>query len=88
MLQLRDRVEEIGDTPEAAVGNYDLVVVTKDCSDFSALLPGEHESLILVANHAHSPIALAEMIDKLPDAYPSRQAFGSKEEHADDWVSH
>jgi hypothetical protein len=67
---------------------HDLVVVTKDCSDFSVLPPGEHEGLILVANHAHSPVALAEVVDKLPDAYPSRQAFGSKEAHTDDWISH
>ena len=66
----------------------DLVVVTKDCSDFSALSPSEHEGLILVANHAHSPIDLAAAIDTLVDTYPSRAAFRGQEEFIDDWVAH
>ena len=66
----------------------DLVVVTEDCSDFSALSPSEHEGLILVANHAHSPIDLAAAIDTLVDTYPSRAAFRGQEEFMDDWVAH
>ena len=67
---------------------HDLVVVTKDCSDFSALPPSEHEGLILVANHAHSPIDLAAAIGTLVDTYPSRAAFRGQEEFIDDWVAH
>ena len=67
---------------------HDLVVVTKDCSDFSALPPSEHKGLILVANHAHSPVDLAAAIDTLVDVYPSRAAFRGQEEFIDDWVSH
>jgi len=67
---------------------HNLVVVTKDCSDFSALSPSEHEGLILVANHAHSPVDLAAAIDTLVDAYPSRRAFRGQTEFIDDWVSH
>ncbi|TQQ81389.1 DUF5615 family PIN-like protein [Halonotius roseus] len=67
---------------------HGLIVVTKDCSDFSALPPSEHEGLILVANHAHSPVDLAAAIDTLVDTYPSRSAFRGQEEFIDDWVSH
>ncbi|ESS10078.1 MAG: hypothetical protein A07HN63_00153 [uncultured archaeon A07HN63] len=65
---------------------HDLVVVTKDCSDFSALPPSEHEGLILVANHAHAPVDLAVAIETLVDAYPSQGAFRDRVEFIDDWV--
>lgn len=65
----------------------DLVVVTKDCSDFSALQPSEHAGLILVANHAHTPADLTAAIDTLVDTYPSREAFRGQEEFIDDWIA-
>jgi len=67
---------------------HDLVVVTKDYSDFSSLSASEHEGLILVANHAHPPIDLAVGIDTLVDAYPSRDSFRGQQEFIDDWLSH
>jgi len=67
--------------------NHDLVVVTKDCSDFSGLPPSDHEGLVLVANHAHTPVELAAAIDELVDAYPSREAFRGQKEFVDDWIS-
>ena len=65
---------------------HNLVVVTKDCSDFSGLAASDHAGLILVANHAHTPVDLAAAIDELVDAYPSREAFRGQEEFLDDWI--
>jgi hypothetical protein len=65
---------------------HDLVVVTKDCSDFAALSPAEHEGLILVGNHQHAPVDLAAAIDVLVEAYPSRKSFRGQQEFIDDWI--
>ena len=67
---------------------HDLIVVTKDCSDFSALPVSEHEGLILVANHKHSAVDLADGINTIVDTYCSRESFRHQEEFIDDWISH
>jgi hypothetical protein len=61
---------------------HDLVVVTKDYSDFSALSPDEHEGIVLVARHIHTPAETAAGVD----AYPSREAFRGRQEFLDDWI--
>ncbi|WP_299333808.1 DUF5615 family PIN-like protein [Haloplanus sp.] len=38
---------------------HDLVVVTKDYSDFSALSPDEHEGTVLIARHTHTAAEMA-----------------------------
>ena len=66
---------------------HDLIIVTKDCSDFSALPGSEHEGLILVANHRHSAVDIAAAINTIVDTYPSRESFRHQEEFIDDWIS-
>jgi hypothetical protein len=65
---------------------YDLVVVTKDYSDFSAVSPDEHEGAILIARHDHTAADMATGIDTLVDAYPSRESFRGRQEFLDDWI--
>lgn len=65
---------------------HDLVVVTKDYSDFGALSPDEHEGTILVARHDHTAVEMATAVDALVDAYPSRESFRGRQEFLDDWM--
>ena len=67
---------------------HGLIVVTKDCSDFTALPVSEHEGLMLVANHGYSAVDLAVGIATIVDTYPSRESFRHQEEFIDDWISH
>jgi len=64
----------------------DLVVVTKDYSDFSALAPDEHKGVILVAQHQHGAVEMADGIDAIADAYPSRDSFRGCQEFLDAWI--
>lgn len=64
----------------------DLVVVTKDYSDFSALSSDEHEGAVLVARHDHTAVEMAAGVDTLVDAYPSRESFRGRQEFLDDWI--
>lgn len=64
----------------------DLVVLTKDFSDFSAPDADEHEGVILVVQHTHPPAELAAAVDAIVDAYPSREAFRGRQEYLDDWI--
>lgn len=64
----------------------DLVIVTKDYSDFGALQPGDHRGLILIADHGYQPHTVADAIERIVNAYGSRDAFGSGIEFLDDWT--
>lgn len=64
----------------------DLVIVTKDYSDFSTLEPLDHQGLILIANHAHPPHRVADAIERLVNAYGSRTEYTGRIEYLDEWV--
>jgi hypothetical protein len=66
---------------------HDLVIVTKDYSDFSATSSDEHEGTILVARHDHTAADMAAGIETLVDAYPSRESFRGWQEFLDEWIS-
>lgn len=63
------------------------VIVTKDYSDFSAIDADDHRGIVLIADHAHPPHAVAEAIENIVEAYPSREAFQSRTEYLDDWIT-
>jgi len=65
---------------------HDLIVVTKDYSDFTALSADEHGGTVLVAQHDHTAGELAAGIDAIVDAYPSRESFRGHQEFVDDWI--
>lgn len=64
----------------------DLVVVTKDYSDFGALGPSDHRGLILIADHSYPPHTVADAIERIANAYGSREIYGSEVEFLDDWM--
>lgn len=63
----------------------DLVVVTKDYSDFSAI--EDHEGILLIVDHAYPPHTVVDAIEEIIDTYPSRDAFRSQQEYLDRWVT-
>jgi hypothetical protein len=65
---------------------HDLVVLTKDFSDFSAIDSDVHEGVILVVHHTHTPTEMATAVDAIVGAYPSRESFRGRQEYLDDWV--
>ena len=65
---------------------HDLVVLTKDFSDFSAVAPEDHEGVILVVQHTHTPKEMATAVDAIVGAYPARESFRGRQEYLDDWI--
>lgn len=65
---------------------HDLVIVTKDYSDFGALDAADHDGVVLIANHRHTPRDMARGIDQLVAAYETREAFRGRREFLDDWI--
>lgn len=63
----------------------DLIVVTKDVSDFGALDPTDHEGLILVFDHSLDGRDIAEGIRTIAEAYPERDGLRTME-ILDPWV--
>jgi predicted nuclease of predicted toxin-antitoxin system len=64
----------------------DLIVVTKDVSDFSALDYENHEGLILINSHRPTAVEMRAAISKIVTAYPSREALRDHFEFLDQWV--
>lgn len=64
----------------------DLIVVTKDVSDFSALGPEDHEGVILIDSHRLTAIEMGAAILRIVDAYPSRDALRDHVEFLDQWL--
>lgn len=64
----------------------DLIVLTKDFSDFGAVDAGDHEGVILVVQHSHAPGEMAAAVDAIVGAYPSRGSFRGRQEYLDDWI--
>jgi predicted nuclease of predicted toxin-antitoxin system len=64
----------------------DLIVVTKDVSDFSALSPTDHEGLILINSHRLTATEMGGAILRIVDAYPSRDALRDHVEFLDQWL--
>lgn len=65
---------------------HDLIVVTKDYSDFTALSADEHGGTVLVAQHDHTATETAAGIDAIAAAYPSRESFRGRQEFLEDWI--
>jgi predicted nuclease of predicted toxin-antitoxin system len=65
---------------------HDLVVLTKDFSDFSAIDSDAHEGVILIVHHTHTPAEMAAGVDAIAEAYPSRDSFRGRQEYLDDWI--
>lgn len=65
---------------------HDLVIVTKDVSDFGSLDDSVHCGLIFVFNHRLSGREIATGIQGIVKAYPSRDAFRAYREQVDDWI--
>jgi len=63
----------------------DLVVVTKDVSDFGALDGTAHEGIVLVFDHGLGADDIATGVRAIATAYPSRDAFRGREV-LDDWL--
>jgi len=63
----------------------DLIVVTKDVSDFHALDYDDHEGIILVRNHWYSAFQMATAILDLIKDYPARDDYRHTE-YLDKWV--
>ena len=64
----------------------DLILVTKDVSDFSALSPTDHEGLILINSHRLTVTEMGAAILRIVEAYPSRDALRDHVEFLDQWV--
>lgn len=64
----------------------DLVVLTKDFSDFSAVPAEDHPGVILVVQHTYSLGEIAATVDTIIGAYPSRESFRGREEYLDEWM--
>jgi hypothetical protein len=64
----------------------DLIVVTKDVSDFSALEPADHEGLVLINSHRLTATETCEAIHQIVTAYPARDALRDHFEFLDQWV--
>jgi predicted nuclease of predicted toxin-antitoxin system len=90
------RAEHVVSVLESGVGDLtavlpyasteDLVVVTKDVSDFSALDPEDHEGLILIQSHRLTAAEMCAAIRAIVTAYPSRDALRDHFEFLDRWV--
>jgi len=63
---------------------HDLVVVTKDYSDFGAL--DAHPGVILIVDHTYPSHVVVDAIERIVEAYPSREAFRSRREYLDRWI--
>ena len=64
----------------------DLIIVTKDVSDFSALSPTAHEGVILINSHRLTATEMEGAILRIVDAYPSRDALRDHVEFLDQWL--
>jgi predicted nuclease of predicted toxin-antitoxin system len=64
----------------------DLIVVTKDVSDFSALNPEDHEGLILINSHRLTATEMCAAVCQIVSAYSSRDALRDHFEFLDQWV--
>lgn len=76
--------DDIGDILPYARAE-DLIIVTKDVSDFARLHPEEHEGLVLVFNDRLSGFQLAAGILGIIEAYGSRNAMRHRE-IVDQWL--
>lgn len=64
----------------------DLIVVTKDLSDFSALAPADHNGLILIHNHQLTAIDMCAGIRRIVATYRSRDDLRNHFEFLDQWI--
>ena len=64
----------------------DLIIVTKDVSDFSALSPTDHEGLILIDNHRLTATEMGAAVLRIVEAYPSRDGLRDHFEFLDQWL--
>lgn len=64
---------------------HDLMVVTKDVSDFGKLDPDEHEGVILVFDDGLDGEEMADGIRRIVVAYQSRDDLRGRET-LDDWL--
>lgn len=76
----------VGDMPDVLpyATDHDLVIVTKDVSDFGALDETQHRGLILVFDHRLTGREIATGIGNIVAAYPSRELF--HREQVDAWL--
>jgi predicted nuclease of predicted toxin-antitoxin system len=65
---------------------HDLIIITKDVSDFSAIDSGSHQGIILIVHHTYTAAKTAAAVNAIAQAYPSREAFAGRQEYLDDWV--
>lgn len=65
---------------------HDLIIVTKDVSDFGGLDDSIHCGLIFVFDHRLSGREIATGIQEIVGAYPARDAFRAYREQVDDWI--
>jgi predicted nuclease of predicted toxin-antitoxin system len=82
---LEPGVDDLSDVLPYA-NTEDLIVVTKDVSDFSALSPTDHEGLILINSHRLTVTEMGAAILRIVEAYPSRDALRDHVEFLDQWV--
>lgn len=85
MSALEAGVDDLSDVLPYANAE-DLIVVTKDVSDFSALGPTDHEGLILISSHRLTVTEMGAAILRIVDADPSRDALRDHIEFLDQWV--
>jgi predicted nuclease of predicted toxin-antitoxin system len=64
----------------------DLIVVTKDVSDFSALNPEDHEGLILINSHRLTATEMCAAVRQIVSVYSSRDALRDHFEFPDQWI--
>lgn len=64
----------------------DLIGVTKDVSDFSALGRADHEGILLIVNHRLTVTETGSAILRIVEAYPSRDELRNHIEFLDGWV--
>lgn len=64
-------VDDLPDVLPYAV-EHDLLLVTKDVSDFGSLEYGDHEGIILIYDHAHSAYEIATGLFTLVGSYGTR----------------
>jgi len=64
---------------------HDLIIVTSDVKDFGALPDAVHAGVILLYDDTMPAYQVAAALIAMVDAYPSREAFGNREE-LDAWA--
>lgn len=76
--------EDLPDVLPYAVEN-DMIVVTKDVSDFHALDYDDHEGIILVRDHRYSSFQMATGILEIVEGYATRDDLRHRE-YLDEWI--